>query len=64
MVFSFEYPPVSQNGDITTITRFAYRYHGMGDTELVMDMKTIKHQKNEFVMSVGKHEVKVCFPIH
>ncbi|XP_064612748.1 microprocessor complex subunit DGCR8-like [Liolophura sinensis] len=35
------------------------RNYGMGDTQCKMEMKPLKHQRNEFLMSVGKHEAKV-----
>jgi len=31
----------------------------MGDTKILMDSKSTKHQKSEFTMRVGKHEAKV-----
>ena len=31
----------------------------MGDTEVKMKINTIKHQKSEFIMKVGRHEAKV-----
>lgn len=31
----------------------------MGDTEIEFSMNNLKHQKNEFFMKVGKHEVNV-----
>uniref|UniRef100_T1J2M6 DRBM domain-containing protein n=1 Tax=Strigamia maritima TaxID=126957 RepID=T1J2M6_STRMM len=35
------------------------RNYGMGDTNIKLEMHTLKHQKNEFTMSVGKHKAKV-----
>lgn len=35
------------------------RNYGMGDTEIKQEMKNIKHQRNEFIMSVGKHTASV-----
>ncbi|KAF8787187.1 uncharacterized protein LOC129971462 [Argiope bruennichi] len=35
------------------------RNYGMGDTEIQFMMKNLKHQKNEFYMRVGKHEISV-----
>lgn len=35
------------------------RNYGMGDTEIKQEMKNIKHQRNEFIMSVGKHSASV-----
>ncbi|CAL1276991.1 unnamed protein product [Larinioides sclopetarius] len=35
------------------------RNYGMGDTEIQFMMKNLKHQKNEFYMKVGKHEISV-----
>lgn len=35
------------------------RNYGMGDTQCQMDMKTLKHQKSEFTMTVGKHKASV-----
>ena len=35
------------------------RNYGLGDTEIHMEMKMLKHQKSEFLMRVGKHEAKV-----
>ncbi|KAG8179975.1 hypothetical protein JTE90_016307 [Oedothorax gibbosus] len=35
------------------------RNHGMGDTQVEISMKNLKHQKNEFHMKVGNHEVSV-----
>lgn len=31
----------------------------MGDTEIYFTMRNLKHQKNEFLMTVGKHSVTV-----
>ncbi|KFM62113.1 Microprocessor complex subunit DGCR8, partial [Stegodyphus mimosarum] len=31
----------------------------MGDTEIYFTMRNLKHQKNEFLMTVGKHHVSV-----
>lgn len=31
----------------------------MGDTNCEMTMKTLKHQKSEFTMRVGKHSAQV-----
>lgn len=33
----------------------------MGDTEISIKMKNLKHQKNEFIMKVGKHKATVGF---
>ena len=38
---------------------FHCRNYGLGDTSYEMDMRTLKHQKSEFIMRVGKHEAKV-----
>lgn len=35
------------------------RNYGMGDTEIKQEMKNMKHQRNEFIMSVGKHTASV-----
>lgn len=35
------------------------RNYGMGDTEIKQEMKNIKHQRSEFIMSVGKHTASV-----
>ncbi|GAB1599064.1 microprocessor complex subunit DGCR8-like [Argonauta hians] len=35
------------------------RNYGMGDTQCQMEMKTLKHQKSEFTMTVGKHKASV-----
>ena len=35
------------------------RNYGVGDTQVQMEMKAIKHQKSEFIMKVGKHEANV-----
>ncbi|XP_015923719.1 titin homolog [Parasteatoda tepidariorum] len=35
------------------------RNYGMGDTEISIRMKNLKHQKNEFIMKVGKHKATV-----
>ena len=35
------------------------RNYGVGDTQVQMDMKSLKHQRSEFMMKVGKHEAKV-----
>lgn len=35
----------------------------MGDTQCQMDMKTLKHQKSEFTMTVGKHKASVSYYI-
>lgn len=35
------------------------RNHGMGDTQIKFDMQTLKHQKNEFTLTVGKHVARV-----
>lgn len=35
------------------------RNYGMGDTEIYFTMRNLKHQKNEFLMTVGKHSVSV-----
>ncbi|CAN8016576.1 unnamed protein product [Ixodes persulcatus] len=35
------------------------RNYGMGDTEIKQEMKNMKHQRNEFIMSVGKHSANV-----
>lgn len=31
----------------------------MGDTQVQMEINTVKHQKSEFIMRVGRHEAKV-----
>ncbi|CAN7938561.1 unnamed protein product [Ixodes hexagonus] len=35
------------------------RNYGMGDTEIKQEMKNMKHQRSEFIMSVGKHSASV-----
>ncbi|KAK8763880.1 hypothetical protein V5799_033518 [Amblyomma americanum] len=35
------------------------RNYGMGDTEIKQEMKNMKHHRNEFIMSVGKHTASV-----
>ncbi|GAB6030100.1 hypothetical protein CHUAL_005779 [Chamberlinius hualienensis] len=35
------------------------RNYGMGDTQIKFETQTLKHQKNEFTMTVGKHQAKV-----
>ncbi|XP_064460647.1 microprocessor complex subunit DGCR8-like [Ornithodoros turicata] len=35
------------------------RNYGMGDMEIKQEMKNMKHQRNEFIMSVGKHTTSV-----
>lgn len=35
------------------------RNYGMGDTEIKQEMRTTKRQRNEFMMSVGKHSASV-----
>lgn len=35
------------------------RNYGMGDTEIKQEMRNMKHQRNEFMMSVGKHSASV-----
>lgn len=35
------------------------RNYGMGDTEIKQEMRNMKHQRNEFMMSVGKHSANV-----
>jgi len=33
----------------------------MGDTQVQMQINTVKHQKSEFIMRVGRHEAKVDY---
>uniref|UniRef100_K1Q4T3 Microprocessor complex subunit DGCR8 n=1 Tax=Magallana gigas TaxID=29159 RepID=K1Q4T3_MAGGI len=35
------------------------RNYGLGDTQCKIDVKTLKHQKSEYTLSVGKHSVTV-----
>ncbi|CAG2160726.1 unnamed protein product [Oppiella nova] len=35
------------------------RNWGMGDTDIETDVRLVKHQKNEFIMKVGKHTASV-----
>ncbi|KAG1649602.1 Microprocessor complex subunit DGCR8 [Nymphon striatum] len=35
------------------------RNYGMGDTEVTFETKMLKHQKNDFTMTVGKHKASV-----
>lgn len=35
------------------------RNYGMGDTHVKTDVKTLKHQKSEYSLSVGKHSVTI-----
>ena len=48
-------------GESYTLTKsfILHRNFGMGDTNCQMDMKTLKHQKSEFTMKVGKHSATV-----
>lgn len=36
-----------------------HRNYGLGDTQCKIDVKTLKHQKSEYTLSVGKHSVTV-----
>ncbi|KAH6934654.1 hypothetical protein HPB50_026271 [Hyalomma asiaticum] len=38
------------------------RNYGMGDTEIKQEMRNMKHQRNEFMMSVGKHSANALHP--
>ena len=40
---------------------FFNRNYGMGDTHVKTDVKTLKHQKSEYSLSVGKHSVTVSY---
>ena len=35
------------------------RNYGLGDTDIHVEMKALKHQRSEFIMRVGKHEARV-----
>lgn len=35
------------------------RNFGLGDKNVKYELKTLKHQKNEVIMTVGKHTVQV-----
>ena len=39
---------------------YAYRNFGLGDKNVKYELKTMKHQRNEVVMTVGKHTVQVA----
>ncbi|EEC10794.1 hypothetical protein IscW_ISCW019248 [Ixodes scapularis] len=45
--------------DFQTIQLKKFKNYGMGDTEIKQEMKNMKHQRNEFIMSVGKHSASV-----
>ena len=36
-----------------------YRNFGLGDKNVKYELRTLKHQKNEVIMTVGKHTVQV-----
>jgi hypothetical protein len=38
---------------------FLRRNFGMGDTQIQMDVRAVRHQRSEFIMKVSKHEAKV-----
>lgn len=48
-----------QPGPFQVLYECLKRNYGLGDTEIHMEMKMLKHQKSEFLMRVGKHEAKV-----
>jgi hypothetical protein len=41
--------------------RYSTLFYGMGDTHVKTDVKTLKHQKSEYSLSVGKHSVTVSY---
>lgn len=38
-----------------------YRNYGLGDTQCKIDVRTLKHQKSEYTLTVGKHSVTVSW---
>ena len=42
-----------------SVVSWLFRNYGLGNTVVKMEMKSLKHQKGEFIMCVGKHEAKV-----